>query len=206
MMKWLFSGLIVLSVLFGSVLGRMDAVTSAALSECGGAVQLTISLVGSMCLWSGLMRIAEKSGLTEMVSRLFSPLIRLLFEKIESGSAAAQAITMNLTANLLGLGNAATPLGIAAMKEMDKENRGSPAASNNMAMFVVLNTASLQLLPTTTALLRANNGCQTPMDILPAVWAASLASVSSGVIAAKLLSSLRPAGLPKPEAKRRLRA
>jgi len=188
MMKWVFSGLILSSVLIGMALGRMDAVTGAAISDCGKAVELTLTLTGSMCMWSGLMKIAERAKLTEKISRLFSPVIRLLFTGLDHRSPAAQAITLNISANLLGLGNAATPLGIAAMQEMQKSNPHKSTANNNMVMFVVLNTASLQLLPTTTALLRANAGSPTPMDIMPASWVASGVSILSGVVMAKLLS------------------
>lgn len=189
-MKWIFSGFIILAVFFGMISGRMDAVSNAALSSCGDAVGLMITLMGSMCLWSGLMRVADKAGLTEKLSRLFSPLIGLLFEGMDYKSAAAKAITLNMSANLLGLGNAATPLGITAMREMEKHNPVRGTATNNMAMFVVINTASLQLIPTTTAILRQAAGSVRPLDILPAVWVSSAVSVASGVLMAKLLSGL----------------
>jgi len=188
MMKWIFSGLILTSVVFGIFQGRMDAVTGAAISDCGKAVELTITLAGSMCMWSGLMKIAEQSRLTEKISHLFSPAIRLLFSNMHYKSAAAGAITLNITANLLGLGNAATPLGIAAMREMQKAAPHTGVATNNMVMFVVLNTASLQLLPTTTALLRANTGAEAPLDIMPATWAASAVSLLVAILVAKLLA------------------
>lgn len=135
------------------------------------------------------MRIAEESKLTDRLSSLFRPVMRLLFRDLPAGSKAAKAIVMNLTANLLGLGNAATPLGIAAMKELEKISPQKGAASNNMAMLVVLNTASLQLIPTTTAALRLANGSAAPMEILPAVWLSSAVSVLAGIVTAKLLAS-----------------
>jgi len=188
MMKWIFSILLFLSLIFGIGFHRMDAVTNAAISDCGKAVELTLSLAGSMCLWSGLMKIADKAALTDRISRVFSPLIGFLFRGLRRGGTAAKAITMNISANLLGLGNAATPLGIAAMKELQKENPNSASASDHMVLFVVLNTASLQLIPTTTALLRANAGAASPLDFMPAAWVASLGSVLAGVIAAKTLA------------------
>lgn len=190
-MKWLFFSMIILSVLFGILTGRMNQVTAAALSECGNAVEMTITLLGSVCMWSGLMKISEKAGLTEKISRAFSPLIGFLFNGIDHKSAAAKAITLNISANLLGLGNAATPLGIAAMKELEKYNPEKGCATDNMVMFVVINTASLELIPTTAALLRQNAGSVSPLDVMPAVWVASLISLISGIVVAKLFSSLR---------------
>lgn len=189
-MKWIFSGLIILAVLFGLLTGRMNEVSRAAIGSCAEAVQLTITLMGAMCLWSGMMKVADKAGITEKLSRVFSPVIGLLFENIDHKSEAAKAIVMNISANLLGLGNAATPLGVAAMRAMEKENPKNGTATNNMALFVVLNTASLQLVPTTTAILRQAAGSLRPLDIMPAVWVASAVSVASGVVMAKLLAGL----------------
>ncbi len=136
------------------------------------------------------MRIAEVSDLTGKLSRLFRPVMKLLFWHLPADSKAAKAIIMNLTANLLGLGNAATPLGIAAMKELEKISPRKGISSNEMALLVVLNTASLQLIPTTTAALRLAAGSAAPMEILPAVWLASSMSILSGILAAKFFSRL----------------
>ena len=169
--------------------GRMEQVSISAVNDCSNAVTLVIQLTGVMCLWSGLMRIAEASDLTGKLSRLFRPVMTLLFRHLPVDSKAAKAIVMNLTANLLGLGNAATPLGISAMKELEKISPRKGIASNEMAMLVVLNTASLQLIPTTTAALRLSNGSTAPMEILPAVWLASSVSILAGILTAKFLSS-----------------
>ena len=190
MMSWLFTGMLVLSLLFGILNGRMEQVSISAVNECSNAVTLAIQLSGVMCLWSGLMRIAEVSDLTGKLSRLFRPVMKLLFWHLPADSKAAKAIIMNLTANLLGLGNAATPLGIAAMKELEKISPRKGIASNEMALLVVLNTASLQLIPTTTAALRLAAGSAAPMEILPAVWLASSMSILSGILAAKFFSRL----------------
>ena len=190
MMSWLFTGMLVLSLLFGILNGRMEQVSISAVNECSNAVTLAIQLAGVMCLWSGLMRIAEVSDLTGKLSRLFRPVMKLLFWHLPADSKAAKAIIMNLTANLLGLGNAATPLGIAAMKELEKISPRKGIASNEMALLVVLNTASLQLIPTTTAALRLAAGSAAPMEILPAVWLATSMSILSGILAAKFFSRL----------------
>lgn len=192
MMKWVFGLMIILSVVFGILNGRIAEVSNAAIMQCSAAVELSLALMGSMCLWSGLMNIAKESGLTVKISRLFSPVIRLVFKDMDYKDPAAQAICLNMSANLLGLGNAATPLGIAAMKEMQKKNKNPLTATNNMILFVVLNTASIQLIPTTTAVLRARAGAKAPLDIMPAVWIASVVSVSAGIISAKILNRLNP--------------
>jgi len=189
MMKWVFGGIVFASLLAGAVLGRMSEVSGAVISSGGEAIQLALTLAGAMCLWSGLMRVARKAKLTELISGLFAPFIKLLFKGLSPKSEAAQAICLNISANLLGLGNAATPLGIAAMTRLAELNDGpSDTASDHMCMFVVLNTASLQLIPTTTALLRANAGSAAPMEIMPASWVASLASILTGVLMVKFLA------------------
>ena len=131
--------------------GSMMNIHAKAVNDCTDAVELTIRLAGIMALWCGLMKIAQKSDLTGRLSRLFRPLLRFLFPGLDADAPAAKAVVMNLSANLLGLGNAATPLGITAMKELEKISPRKNTASDHMAMLVVLNTASLQLIPTTTA-------------------------------------------------------
>lgn len=192
MMNWLFGCMILVSVAAAALTGRMGAVSDSIMTECGGAVQLTLGLAGAMCMWSGLMKVADRAGLTAGLSRLLSPLTRLAFPGLDPAGAAMGAITMNLSANLLGLGNAATPLGIAAMQELAKLAPAPGTATDHMAMFVVLNTAALDLLPTTTALLRMQAGAKAPFDILPAVWVASAASVLFGAVTARLLALARP--------------
>ena len=188
MMKWVFGGIIIVSLIVGAALGRMSEVSSAVITSGGEAIQLALTLAGAMCLRSGLMRVARQAKLTELISGLFAPFISLLFRGLPPKSEAAQAICLNISANLLGLGNAATPLGIAAMTRLAELNGSSDTASDYMCMFVVLNTASLQLIPTTIALLRANAGSAAPMEIMPASWVASAASIVTGVLMVKFLS------------------
>lgn len=187
MMNAVLVGMLIFSVVSAAFGGNMEALSAAALSGCGEAVTLVISLTGMLCLWCGLMKIAQQCRLTEAVARLFRPLTRLLFPELPADSPALQAICMNLSANLLGLGNAATPLGLAAMQELQKLNRQKDTASNAMVTFVVLNTASLQLIPTTCAVLRQQAGSAAPMEILPAVWLSSVASAAAALTLARLL-------------------
>jgi len=166
-------------------------VSDAALRECANAVTLAISLAGVICLWSGIMRVAQSSGLTEVLAKAFTPLLKRLFNGIDEKGKALQYIVLNLTANLLGLGNASTPFGIAAMKELEKESGKGERASDNMVLFVVMNTASLQIIPTTVAALRLKNGSSAPMEILPAVWLVSAVTLTVTIIVAKTLSGMR---------------
>lgn len=189
-MKYIFSGLIFLSVIFGIAGGNIGAVSDGIISSCADAVALVITLCGIICLWSGIMRVAQTSGLTEVIAKVLSPILSKLFRGIEKKGGAMQYIVLNITANLLGLGNASTPFGIAAMKELEKEEKSGESATDNMILFTVLNTASLQLIPTTAAALRLKHGSAAPMEILPAVWAVSLINVILTVTVAKLLGKL----------------
>ncbi len=197
MMKWILSGLAFLAIIFGIINGRIAEVNLAALKECSKAVELTVVLAGTICLWSGLMRVAEKSGLTLIIAKLLSPITCMLFRGVAKTSYAMQLITMNITANLLGLGNAATPLGIAAITELEKDTpkKLKGVATNNMITFVVLNTASIQLIPTTVATLRLKYGSANPLDIVFAVLVSSLISVCVALVMTKLFNKLFP---PKP--------
>lgn len=185
MMKWIMTGLILLSVVFAAVTGRMDSLTTAFLEESGGAVQLAISLTGIIVLWSGIMRVAQTSGLTGKLAKAAEPVLSKLFGGLERGGKAMQYITLNITANILGLGNASTPFGIAAMREIEREERSPEPekASHNMIVLTVMNTASLQLIPTTAAALRLAHGSSDPMEILPCVWVTSVCALAAALTA-----------------------
>lgn len=190
MMAWIISAMILLAVVFGILNGKMENVSSAAIGSCVDAVQLSLTLLGGMCLWSGVMRVAEKAELTKILSKILTPVTKLFFKGINPQGKAAQAITMNMSANLLGLGNAATPLGILAVKELSKELKAGDTAPKQMIMFVVLNTASMTIIPTTVATLRLKYGAAAPMDILPSVWIASVTAITCGVLMTFLLNAV----------------
>lgn len=179
----------VISFVYALFNGTMPQVSSAILEKSGEAVELVISLCGIMCFWCGLMKVAQQAGLTEKLAALLSPIAGFLFKGIKKGGRAMGLITMNLAANILGLGNATTPLGIAAMKAIAEESPAadSAEASDDMIMLAVLNTASLQILPATAAALRSANGSAKPLDILPCVWIVSAYSVTVAVVSAKLM-------------------
>ena len=185
-MSRIWGGMVLLSLLFGAATGRMDAVSEAALSGAQSAVELSLSMAGVLCLWSGVMEIMNVCGLSGSLARAFRPLLRRLLPEASQDSETLAAVSANVSANLLGLGNAATPLGIRAARRMARGCGG--VASDELCRLVVLNTASIQLLPATIASVRAAAGCQTPFDILPAVWFSSVLSVAAGLTAAWLLA------------------
>lgn len=191
-MTWVWSGMVLLSLFFGIWNGRLDAVAEAALSGAQSAVELSFSMAGILCLWTGVMEVMNACGLSERLAQCFRPLLRRLMPQASQDSETLAAISANVSANLLGLGNAATPLGIRAARRMARGCSGT--ASNELCLLVVLNTASIQLIPATIASVRAAAGCQTPFDILPAVWLSSLLSVSAGLLMARLLSVWRSRG------------
>ena len=179
--------LVVSSFIFAVFSGNMSALSSAAVSGCSDAVSLVLRLCGGLCLWSGIMRLCEKSGICAFISRLLSPFLKLIFPSLSKNGEAMNLISMNISANLLGLGNAATPLGIAAMKKLSEINSKKHTASNEMVTFAVINSSSIQLLPTTLATLRAAYNCSNPMNILPAVLITSVLSLAVGLLLSKII-------------------
>ena len=185
-MAWLWGGMVILSLLFGAWNGQLAAVTEAAMSGANAAVELSLSMAGALCLWSGVMEVMRVCGVADTLARSFRPLLRRLLPEASRDSETLAAVSANVSANLMGLGNAATPLGIRAAQRMARGCGG--VASDELCLLVVLNTASIQLLPATIAAVRSAAGCSTPFDILPAVWFSSVLSVAAGLLAAKLLS------------------
>ena len=187
-MAFLWTGMVVLSLLFGVLTGRMEAVSAAALEGASSAIELCISMAGVLCLWSGVMEMMNRCGLSAKLSRAFRPILRRILPVASRDDETLAAVSANVSANLLGLGNAATPLGIRAAKRMARGQGG--VASDELCLLVVLNTASIQLIPATVASMRSAAGAAAPFDILPAVWLSSILSVAAGLAAAKLLAAL----------------
>jgi len=174
------------SILCSLLLGTGTATAAAALEGAAAGVELCIGMAGALCLWLGVMEVMRRSGLAEGLSRALRPILRRLFPDFARDREVMDAVSANMSANLLGLGNAATPLGLKAAQAMAARSPG--VASDGLCMLVVCNTASIQLIPTTVASVRAAAGCASPFDILPAVWLASALSVTVGVTAAKLFA------------------
>ena len=185
-MAWLWTGMTVVSLVFGVLTGSVGVLGNAALEGAAAAVELCVAMAGVMCLWTGVMEVMDQCGLSAALARLFRPLLRRLLPNASRDPETLAAVSANLSADLLGLGNAATPLGIRAAKRMARGCGG--VASDELCLLVVLNSASIQLLPTTVAGVRSALGSADPFDILPAVWLASLLSVLMGLAAAKLLA------------------
>lgn len=179
--------MVILSIFCSILTGRTAQTGSAALIGAQNGVTLALSLCGSLCLWSGFAKLTEKSGLARRFSALLRPLLSKLFPEASRDPSALQDLCGNLTANFLGLGNAATPMGISAVRRMHALS-GKPDASDEMCRLIVLNTASIQLIPSTVGAVRASLGSARPFDILPAVWLTSACSVTAGLLAARLFS------------------
>lgn len=187
-MAFIWTGMVVLSLICAILTGNETALAAATLEGAKAAVQLCISMAGILCLWMGIMEMMKRAGLADKIARLLHPLLRRLFPDFARDQDVMNTIAANVSANLLGLGNAATPLGLEAARKMSKKTPG--IAGDSLCMLVVCNTASIQLIPTTVAGVRMAAGSATPFDILPAVWLASLISVTVGITAAKLLSKV----------------
>ncbi len=185
-MSWIFTGLLALSCLAAALTGNGAALAAATAQGAQAGITLALSLAGALCLWTGVGRLMEAAGITARLARLIRPLLRAVFPSTKKDPALAGHLSGNICANFLGLGNAATPMGIRAVQRM-AEHAVPGTASDEMCRLIVLNTASIQLIPANVAAIRAGLGSAAPFDILPAVWATSLCSASLGVCAAWLL-------------------
>lgn len=183
-MAIIWTGMVCVSLLCAAATGRLEALSAATLEGARAAVELCISMAGILCLWMGIMEIMKRAGLADKMAALLRPALRRLFPDFAGDKEVMGTVAGNVSANLLGLGNAATPLGLEAARRMSRKTPG--VAGDSLCMLVVCNTASIQLIPTTVAGVRMAAGCATPFDILPAVWLASAISVTVGICAAKL--------------------
>ena len=188
-LSWLIVFLYAASIIAGACFGTMGEVSSSMLEGAENAVTLCLSLAGPICLWSALQRVMGAAGVSKKIASAFGPFLRLIFPESARDEQAAAAISQNLSANLLGLGNAATPAGIRAVERM-RILSGSNQATHEMCRLIVMNTASIQLLPATVAAARASLGSSSPYAILPAVWLSSLCSVTVGLLCARGMEAL----------------
>ncbi len=189
-MSYIIVIIFVISFIISSVNGTVSQISTAIITECSSAVTLSMSLCGSICFWNGIMNVCDKAGIVKFISGLLKPLLCLLFRNLKADGEALGYIVMNFIANLLGLGNASTPLGIKAMEAIAKEENADDYATDNMIMLVILNTAALQLFPATVTAIRAKYNSVSPTDILPCVLIVSLTSLTITLISAKLLGKI----------------
>lgn len=186
-MSWIFTAILGISVASAIVFGRGTELAAATVEGAQSGIQLAISLAGSICLWTGVGKLMEKIGLTALLAKLLRPLLQRVFPSSKSDTVLASSLSANICANFLGLGNAATPMGIQAAQRMA---HGNSIASNELCRLIVLNTASIQLIPATVAAVRSSLGCSSPYDILPAVWITSICSAGLGLTAAWIMGRL----------------
>ena len=190
MLNYIWAILIIGSIICSFFTGNTSELGESILTSANDTVQLIISMTGILCLWSGIMEIGEQSGITKAIAKLLSPLLTRLFPTLDKNGTAYRTICMNVTANLLGLGNAATPLGLKAMKALEEESKlakQTHTADKNMIMFIILNTTSFQLMPTMIISILQSNGCTSPSAVIPYIWFASAVGIIVGIISVQLL-------------------
>lgn len=175
------------SYVYAIINGNIETVNTEIFDSVNDAVSLSLDLLGSMCLWCGIMKITQNTSLISKFTKLLNPIINLLFPEIKENKQAKEEIAMNLTANIMGIGNAATPLGLKAMETLQKENKDKTTLSNPMIMLIVLNTASLQIIPTTIIAIRVSLESKNPTEIIVPVWIATMCAALTGITVVKLL-------------------
>jgi spore maturation protein A len=190
MLNYIWLALVILAVLLGGINGKIENVTKAAIDSAGNSVTIAIGLIGVMSLWLGIMKIAEDSGLMSLVARVISPLMCRLFPDVPPNHPAMGSMMMNIAANMLGLSNAATPMGLKAMEDLEKLNKSPGIATDAMCVFLTINTANVQLIPATMIGLMASAGSKQPTAIIGTTLAATFIALVTGVTTAKLLQRL----------------
>jgi len=187
MLNLIWPAFIIISFIYALITGNIEKASNGVFEAATSAVELTLTFFGTICLWNGIMEIAKQTTLINKLSKILKPLIRFLFPDLKHNEQAKEEISLNIVANLLGLGNAATPLGLKAMETMQKENPKKDTLTNAMAMFIVINTASLQLIPTNVIAIRSSLGSSVPSNIILQVWIATIIAAVVGITMTKIL-------------------
>jgi spore maturation protein A len=190
MLNYIWLAMVILAVVVGGINGKIQDVTKAAIESAGNAVTMAIGLIGVMALWLGIMKIAEDSGLMSLVAKGIAPILKRLFPDIPEGHPALASMTMNIAGNMLGLGNAATSMGLKAMEDLETLNSHPGVATNAMCTFLTINTSGLQLVPATMISIMAAAGSKEPTAVIGTTIAATLAALIVGVTTVKLLEKL----------------
>lgn len=181
---------IIISFSYAIFFGNLNSLNSEIFDSLENAINLSINLLGTICLWNGIMQIASKTSVIDKLTSFLKPIIHFLFPQLNKNVKIQKEISMNMIANILGLGNAATPLGLKAMKSMQEENKDKDVLSDSMAMFIVINTASIQIIPTTVIAIRNSLGSENPTAIVFPVWVATICAAISGICVVKILIKL----------------
>ena len=187
MLNILWPIFIIISIIFAIFSGNIEEINNSIFESTQSAINLTLTLLGATCLWSGIMEIASKTEIIKKLSKILNKITKKFFYDLNSESKSYNNIVMNIIANILGLGNAATPLGLKAMSELQKENNEKERLSDNMMMLIVLNTASLQIIPTTVIAVRSSLGSSNPTQIIVPVWIATIGAAIVGISVAKII-------------------
>ena len=187
MLNILWPLFLILSFIYAIVCGRVEEVNSSIFDSTKSAVDLSITMIGTMCLWNGIVEIAANTRLVKHLTRMINPILKKIFPDIKPEDKAYKEITMNIIANIMGLGNAATPLGIKAMKSMQKDNKEKDKLTNSMVVFIVLNTASIQIIPTTVIAIRNSLQSKNPIGMIIPVWTATICAAGAAIVSAKIL-------------------
>ena len=190
MLNILWPIFIIISIIYAIFSGNLQNLNNSIFESTNSAVNLTLTLLGTTCLWSGIMEVASNSNIIEYLTRILSPIIKKIFKDKELNSRAYNNIVMNIIANILGLGNAATPLGLKAMEELQKENNNKERLSDNMMILIVLNTASLQIIPTTVIAIRSSLNSDNPSKIIFPVWISTVCAAVVAIIFCKIIIKL----------------
>lgn len=185
-MNKIWSGMIIIAIVLSIFTGKLQELITSLMESTQSALETVLDMLGIMCMWSGFMKIAESTGIVKVLSNKVTPLVKFLFPELPKNNEATGHIAMNMTANILGLGNVATPMGIKAMEKLDEYNVDKKRLSNSMMMFIILNTASIQLIPTSVIALRATYNSNNPADVVLPIIIASFGSVLVGILLVKL--------------------
>lgn len=196
MINFIWAGLLIIGFVVGAFTGNLETVTNAVIENAKTGVEISIGLIGTMALWLGIMKIAEDSGLVEKIAKVITPVLRKIFPDVPEGHPAMGAIVMNIAANMLGLGNAATPLGLKAMQELQTLNETEDTATDAMVMFLAINTSSVTLIPASTIAILVTAGDTNPTSIIGATLVATTISTTVAIIAATMLKKLPKYRLP----------
>lgn len=188
MLNFLWPFFIIISFVYAFITGNIEKVNNSIFESTKDAVELSITLLGTICLWNGIMEIATKTSITYKLTKILKPINGFLFPELKKEEKLNKEISMNMIANILGLGNAATPIGLKVMKSLQNINEKKDTVSNSMAMFIVINTASLQLIPTTVIAIRSSMNSQSPTKIIFPVWFATICAALTAIMVTKILT------------------